>query len=489
MLAGRAPAQTFTNLHNFDFPLVTDGANPTAGLILSGNTLYGTDEGGGSNGLGTVFKVSTDGTGFTNVHTFTALTYDPSIQLNTNADGWAPLGVLVLSSNTLYGTAQWGGSSNSGTVFKVNTDGTGFKTLHSFTAGGHWYNSTNGDGANPQAGLILSGNTLYGTAEYGGSSANGTVFAINTDGSGFTNLYSFTMFLPPYYKGNPDGANPCGGLILSGNTLYGTAENGGSSANGTVFAINTDGTGFTNLHSFFGRPSEGAASVAGLILSGNILYGTTESGGTNGEGTVFAINTNGTGFTTLHVFTTEVYDPLIGQYTNADGVDPQAGVILSGNVLYGTANVGGTNGEGTVFAVNTDGTGFTALHTFTTWNTTNSVGIYTNSDGATPLGGLILSGNILYGTAQQGGTNGYGTVFALGLPPAPLVPPSVGITMAGNRIVLSWPTNATSFTLQFITNLSSVNWSNVTSGITIVGTNHVFTNTMNGNASFFRLMQ
>ena len=77
-----------------------------------------------------------------------------------------------------------GGSSGNGTVFAVNTDGTGFTTLHSFTGGS--------DGADPNAGLILSGNTLYGTASHGGSSGNGTVFAVNTDGTGFTNLHSFT---------------------------------------------------------------------------------------------------------------------------------------------------------------------------------------------------------------------------------------------------------------------------------------------------------
>src|SRR6266568_4754674 len=94
------------------------------------------------------------------------------------------------------------------------------------------------------AGLILSGNTLYGTASGGGSSGVGTVFAINTDGTGFTTLHSFA--------GRGDGANPLAGLILSNNVLYGTAAGGGSSGNGTVFKVSTDGTGFTNLYSFTG---------------------------------------------------------------------------------------------------------------------------------------------------------------------------------------------------------------------------------------------
>ena len=111
-----------------------------------------------------------------------------------------------------------------------------FTTLHSFT--------NNPDGANPYAELILSGNTLYGTTQFGGSSNIGTVFAVNTDGTGYTNLYSFI--------GSSYEANPRASLILSGNTLYGTATYGGGSDNGTVFAINTNGMGFTNLYSFTG---------------------------------------------------------------------------------------------------------------------------------------------------------------------------------------------------------------------------------------------
>src|SRR5208282_5026446 len=108
-----------------------------------------------------------------------------------------------------------------------------FTTLYNFTALVDYNNS---DGAVPEAGVILSGNTLYGTAYYGGSSGNGTVFALNTNGTGFTNLYSFT--------GGSDGASPQAVLILSGNTLYGTASSGGSSGNGTVFAVNTNSTDF-----------------------------------------------------------------------------------------------------------------------------------------------------------------------------------------------------------------------------------------------------
>jgi uncharacterized repeat protein (TIGR03803 family) len=471
--AGRVTAQTFTNLHSFTLlnnSTNSDGARPYAGLILSGNTLYGTAVQGGNSGNGTVFAVHTNGTGFTNLHSFTAA---PG-PLYTNSDGANPYAGLILSGNTLYGTAYGGGSSGDGTVFAVNVNGAGFTNLHSFTAtSGSLY--TNSDGADPYAGLILSGNTLYGTAFYGGNSGNGTVFAVNTNGTGFTNLHSFTATSGSLYT-NSDGANPYAGLILSGNTLYGTAYQGGSSGKGTVFAVNTNGTGFTNLHSFTATRtnssgvytnSDGATPFGGLILSGNTLYGTAIYGGSSSYGTVFAVHTNGTGFTNLHSFT-----------FGSDGAYPRAGLILSGNTLYGTAANGGSSSAGMVFAVNADGTGFANLYSFTTLN--NS----TNSDGAEPEAGLILSGNTLYGTATYGGSSGYGTVFSL------FIPPQLTIIPSGANVILTWPTNAAGFTLQSTTNLvSPAVWSTVSPAPVVVNGQNAVTNPISGTQKFYRLSQ
>src|SRR5208283_4323734 len=121
-------------------------------------------------------------------------------------------------------------------------------------------------------------------------------------------------------------------------------------------------------------------------------------------------NTNGTDYKVLHTFALGKYDSA-AIFTNSEGSDPSYSLILSGNTLYGTASLGGTNGYGTVFAIKTNGTGFTVLHTFTALNLVTPP--YTNSDGAYPLTSLILSGNTLYGTTQLGGTNGSGTVFAV----------------------------------------------------------------------------
>jgi uncharacterized repeat protein (TIGR03803 family) len=294
------------------------------------------------------------------------------------------------------------------------------------------------------------------------------VFAVNTNGTGFTNLHSFT---------GSDGALPYAGLILSGNTLYGTASSGGSSGAGTVFAVNTNGAGFTNLHNFTAAPgplytnSDGVYPYAGLILSGNTLYGTAYFGG-SGAGTVFKVNTNGTGFTNLHSF------------TGSDGASPYAGLILSGNTLYGTARIGGSSGYGTVFAVSTDGTGFTNLYSFTAISGFSS----TNSDGADPQAGLILSGNTLYGTAYWGGSSGNGTVFSLSL--GSVSAPQLTIILSGANVILTWPTNAAGFTLQSTTNLvSPAVWITNSPAPVVVNGQNAVTNSTPGTKKFYRLSQ
>lgn len=457
--AGRGTAQTFTTLYSFNPN--GGGSNPQAAMILSGNTLYGVALNGtydqqGEEGVGDVFAINMDRTGF-------------RVVLSTSYS----YGGVILSGNMLYGTASEGGSSGTGNIFAVNTAGTFSTNLHSFAAGpaGH----TNSDGISPWANLVLVGNTLYGTALEGGTSDEGTVFAINTDGSGFTNLHNFS---------GSDGSDPYSGLILSGNTLYGTTSTGGLGS-GTVFAINTDGTGFTNLYNF--TPSsngnrDGAYPRAGLILSGNVLYGTTFMGGSGGNGTVFAVNTDGTGFTNLHSFT-RGKSLFIETSSNLDGAMPAAGLILSGNTLYGTTTTGGPAASGTVFAVNTDGTEFTNLHDFTALS--NGLFTGTNSDGAHPYSALNLSSNTLYGTTGDGGYYGLGTVFSLSLPP-----PQLAITQFGNNVILTWPANVTGFNLQCASNLSSpTSWTNLASLPAVVNGSYTVTNAITGAQTFYRLAQ
>jgi uncharacterized repeat protein (TIGR03803 family) len=381
--------QVYTVLHNFG-GLYEDGYAPLTDLVLSSNMLYGTTASGGTNGNGTIFKVSTDGSGYSIINNFT----------NGAPEG----GGMVLIGNTLYGTTFTGGSGGHGTIFKLNASGSGFAVLHNFsaTSSSGFLFGTNSDGDRPEGDLVTDGSTLYGTAEYGGSNGNGTIFKINTNGSGFAVIKTFsaTFMGTNNVSGNPlvsgtntDGARPIGGLVLSGNTLYGTTYHGGIS-NGVVFAVQTDGSNYTVLKYFsslkgIGTNSDGAAPVASLALRRDTLYGVAVGGGTGSYGNVFRLKTNGTDFTVLHNF------------SYSDGIFPHNALLINGNTLYGTTAAGGLSNDGTIFMIQTDGSNFTILKNF---NSTDG----TDSDSR-----FVLSGRTLYGTAPNGGSHYGGVVFGL----------------------------------------------------------------------------
>ena len=240
------------------------------------------------------------------------------------------------------------------------------------------FNQTNGDF--PSAGLVQAkdGN-FYGTTAFGGSGSYGTVFQMTPSGT-FTNLISFN---------GTNGALPRAGLVLGADgNFYGTTYNGGSNNAGTLFQLTTNGT-LTTLVTF--AISTGGHPIAGLIQGqdGN-FYGTTSFGGTNIGGTAFQVMTNGA-LTTLVSF----------NVSGNGGNSPYAGLVQANDgSLYGTTELGGTNGHGTIFKLTTNGT-FTSLYSFTGTN-----------DGANPYAGLVQgSDGNFYGTTSSGGTNGYGTVF------------------------------------------------------------------------------
>jgi uncharacterized repeat protein (TIGR03803 family) len=376
----------------------SDGAFPFAGVISdSEGNLYGTTTSGGTDNLGTVFKVAPDGTE-TLLHSFRG-----------GNDGAGPYGGLILDKKgNLYGTTGAGGvvsepcKAGCGTVFKLAPDGKE-TVLYAFQGGS--------DGSGPVGRLIVDkqGN-FYGATDFGGNTncrstlGCGTVFRL-AGGGGETVLYEFCSL-----GGCTDGSHPEAGLARDGaGNLYGTTQRGGivqgdvcqTDGCGTVFKLSPDGTE-TVLHPFAGDP-DGNAPLAGLTLdkAGN-LYGTTQLGGVVNEGTIFKVTPNGTE-SVLYSFCPTM--------KCTDGYYPYAGVILdkSGN-LYGTAESGGASGYGAVFKYSADGTE-TVLHSFD------------RSDGAYPEAGLRADshGN-LYGTTTEGGNNdscdggppsGCGTVFTL----------------------------------------------------------------------------
>jgi len=381
-----AGAQNFTDLYNFTGP--PDGEYPyNVSLVrdAAGN-LYGTTAGGGTgpcsglglSGCGTVFEVNASGT--------ETVLYSFCPQSGCADGQWPFAGLVRDAAGNLYGTTYEGGASGYGTVFELTPQQGGGWTeavLHSFAGPPN-------DGSGPWASLVLdtSGN-LYGTTWQGGSfSTLGTVFKVSKTGKE-TVLHSFS--------GSPnDGANPrFGSLVMDkvGN-LYGVTSSGGvTPGNGTVFKMNTTGAE-TVLYSFCPQSgcSDGQTPYGSPAMDrqGN-LYGTTEYGGSFGDGVVWKLSKNGTE-TVLHNF---AGGP-------SDGANPVAGVIIDAKGdLYGESYEGGSSGDGAAYKLNKKGR-LTLLHSFA------------GPDGTNPLGGVIrdASGN-LYGTAYEGGSDGYGTVWKL----------------------------------------------------------------------------
>jgi uncharacterized repeat protein (TIGR03803 family) len=409
-----APAQDYRILRHFTGS-AGDGATPYGALIRSGSMLYGMTYAGGSANSGTAFRIGTNGTGFQLLHSFT----------NASSDGTLPLGPLLLRDSTLYGMASSIGSGKGGTLFRMDTNGGGFTVMRLFTRP---------DGTWPYDSLLLSGSTLYGLNTYGGSasgwSGKGTIFQINTIDTNFQVLRTFA-------GGSADGQSPHGTFYQSGSTLYATTDLGGSSNVGTIFKIDIDNTNFQILHHFTGAPADGANPYSGaLVPCGSNLLGMTLGGGSNNCGTIYSINTNGAGFTLLHSFT-----------GGTNGQKPFGSLTLSGSTLYGVTSDEDTGTDGTIFSIMTDGTDYRVLHRFN------------GTDGRDPWGTLLLHDGSLYGMTSKGGSNNLGVIFALDLPQ-----PSLAITLNNTNVNLSWNTNCPDYTLESTGDLTGT-WTSV-SGLT-----------------------
>ena len=225
------PSGTERVLHSFSGS--PDGGSPSAGLTRYGGEFYGVTRAGGKNaGAGAVFRIDASGNERV-LHSFGVAKHD----------GSNPAGELVAYKGVLYGTTIHGGSVGKGygTVFAVHANGDE-SVLHSF--------GVKDDGAYPFAGLVAFGGVLYGTTQGGGFAPQnpgyciyyefaqhdesavrkcGTVFEVTTSGRESV-LYRFT--------GDPDGANPIGGLVIFAGALYGTTYWGGSNAYyGTIFRV------------------------------------------------------------------------------------------------------------------------------------------------------------------------------------------------------------------------------------------------------------
>jgi uncharacterized repeat protein (TIGR03803 family) len=390
-----------------------NGNGPAVTLAVGkdGNLFGTTNAGGvdtsGCNGVGC-------GTAFELVNNAGIYTYKIIHSFGNGPDGQIPNAQLIADSQgNLYGDAYQGGTNGFGTVYALHRNSSGRwteETIYNFTGGA--------DGGNPQATLAFdAAGNLYGTASGGGVvSSNcivipgcGTVFELTPGANGQwteTTLYQF--------QGTPDGWFPLAGLVVAANgVLYGTTDGGGVNNNGTVYALKQVNGVWTEkiLHAFNIDGTDGAFPVVGLTAdkAGN-LYGPAINGGSTLSGC------NGLGCGVIFELVAPNWtEKILYSFTGGnDGAAPATNLIFDGSGnLFSTAANGGSSGTGcggvgcgVVFKLKPNGSGGWGegvLHNF---------GLGT--DGSIPFGGVLLGadGN-LYGTANQGGANNLGIVYKL----------------------------------------------------------------------------
>jgi uncharacterized repeat protein (TIGR03803 family) len=413
LLQAGARAQTYEVLHAFS----NERGAPVSPLLLTADgSIYGTSQNGGQFGLGSVFVLKPNGSTFD---------FQTVWSFSGRPDGNQPLaGLFQDSDGSFYGTTAYGGDYSCGTVFHLDNTGS-LTILHSFTCGdstpsaglvrgidGRFYGTTSStvfridssgsfmtlhtltsaEGLRP-TGLVVGGDgKFYGLTTYG-AMGHGTIFRIDALGS-FCTVYSFSG--PDGYVYSSPGYFSTAGLTLARDGhLYGTTRYGGQYGEGTVFRYEGPNS-ITILHQF-AYSDDGKnpnALVQGQGLDDSLYGSTSESGVIGGGGSIFRMNTSGTSFVTLHVF------------TGHDGVNPASALIQSsdGSYLFGTTPGNGSPCEGefgTVFSLDTAGV-LANLH------------VFARPEGIHPFASLVQAGDgRFYGTTRDGGQCDYGTLFGL----------------------------------------------------------------------------
>jgi uncharacterized repeat protein (TIGR03803 family) len=358
--ASGSTSDGFATIHAFAGG-ANDGASPYGGLIKHNNVLYGTTVAGGGTNAGTIFTITSAGS-VTLLHSFSV------------RDGSEPWAAPTFINGTLYGTTATGGNG-----------GFGVGELYDLESSGQLNIVMGFDldirGGEPYAGVTQFHNGIYGTNYKGGNdSGRGAVYFYRPDHA-MGGAHDFGGSVN-------DGTNPYASLIRVGNTLYGTASGGGKYGHGTVYVLGKFSSSYATVYDFGKTSGDGSEPRSALVEIGGTLYGTTEYGGSSGDGTVFSIAPSGT-------------ETILHSFGKGDAQNPIGDLLYFHGGLFGTGYAGGAHGKGAIFKVDLAGNE-TVLHSFSG-----------KTDGEEPRGSLAEYRGRIYGGTSYGGPNDDGTIFSI----------------------------------------------------------------------------
>ena len=384
--------------------------NSVIGLTAVDNSIYAVAGSGGSGGLGTFFKfdpisntttvIQSFGyqlgrptnrpllygdklisvTGYNNdgyivEYDLVAEVFQPIIQFDGKSYGRAISGKLTLYNNSLFGLANYGGSNNSGTIVRIDTETNELYNEKNF--------SVTPNGSGPSGNIVNVNGIIYGTTESGGLQGGfGCLFGYNiTDGT-YSLLTEFNGII---------GKKPIAGVTENDKVLYGSTRNGGALDAGTIFQFDLNSQQFKKLFDFNDVVNGYGPNSAPLYHNGN-LYGTTGAGGQYSGGVLYEFNISSGVLNNLVTF-----DPQV------TGLRPQSPLVIHENTLYGVTHSGG-QGVGVLYKYDLTLKKFTILHNFRDYE-----------GGRYPDKSLFLEGNVLWGSTSKGGVNDSGVLYSFNL--------------------------------------------------------------------------
>lgn len=239
----------------------------------------------------------------------------------------------------------------------------------------------------------LKAQKLWGLTSGGGANSRGTIFSINPDGTGAKVNYSFVSGV------TGGGYQPLGMLVFNNNLLYGATNSGGANGYGVIFSFDTTTNTYSNIWNF--TSATGSSPIGGLCTNsnGSLLYGVTNSGGTNGYGVIFSFDPSSNTYTDL-------YD-----MTSSGGYTCYGSLTLYHDKFYGVTQNGGSGNYGTFFSFDPATNEYTTIYNYSAPSFDASSYGYGGPPQAP--GTMVVYNDVLYGVSE-GGNDDYGLGYSLG---------------------------------------------------------------------------